>query len=289
MNNALITRQVALAAMSRRAAIQRAARARNRMFWRAAVRKFGRIDVAAGTIQNAYRNYRSAKRLIGAAARARRAGIGKRRGEANTKRTEIENQFESLASRTLYTEDVTNIPQSTANQIDGRQRQLCYVVGFKFCFEWRSNAKKPVFFNIALVHDKRTSSTDTSISDLNDFFRAYTTNRAQSFSNVLTSNEFRCLPLNSDRFTILKHHRRTIQPEAGNTDYEPRNGNNHGTMDMWVPLKRQIRFDGDNAESKVWLIYWCDQAMNASGTLPVNDTLELFHKTVTYFRETRGA
>lgn len=248
-------------------------------------RNRGTYRRAARSIQRAWRKRRAARPVK----RARKHGVGKVRGTANSKRCEIENNNGFMNTRTLYQTELTEISKTSTNAINARQRDLIYISGFKICLEYQNKTTLPVYLNIAIVHDKRTNDSQLQITDLDDFFRGSAQQRTKSFSTALTGNEFRCLPLNTDRFTVLKHIRLHLTPnQATVPGFDYRNGRNYGFKQMWCPLKRQIRYgDDEHAQSKLWLIHWCDQFGRNSLQPAVSDAINFNKKIVTYFKETK--
>lgn len=209
---------------------------------------------------------------------------------ATSKRNIVQNSSNnSLSSRTLNAYNLTEIPKTSTNEIDKRQRDICYISGFKICGEIKSGGGSPVLVNYAVVYDKR-SSDGTLFPTTSDFFRGSGTERAMDFDTSLSSVEFHCAPLNTDRFVVLLHKRFTLAPNPSTTSagYTSNNRENYRSFDWWIPLKKQIRFEDGRAQSHVWLLFWCDRHNSPGGTLPNPTTMIWSHKIITYFREPKN-
>lgn len=247
------------------------------------------IGVGAHLYRNRGRYYRAA-RIIGRAWRRNRGRlknrIGKAPGTATSKRCAIVNtDVISKATRTIYEINLVQIPKTTTNAIDSRQRDIVNVRGFKLCFQIRNKRPEPLLFNMAVVYDKRSNDAAVVVNE-NDFFRGAGNDRGQAFSNTLTSNEFHCLPLNKDRFTILWHKRFMIGGDSDTTDIKNVT-RNYRMFHKWLPLKKQIAFDDDNAQSKIWLIYWGDRFLEPASAAAASDTFDIMEYHKVYFREPR--
>lgn len=216
--------------------------------------------------------------------------IGFPKGTATSKRAAtVTNTGDPLSTRTLYYENLVNIAKTSTNEIDKRQRDNAYISGFKICYDVLNYSVNPVLLNVAVVYDKR-SNDGTVIMALDDFFRSSEgNNRAKDFSITLDANEFHCLPLNTDRFSVLKHGRFTLGPtQSATVGAYTVNRENYKSIMWWVPLKKQIRYNDGNAQSKVWLIWWCDKFQAGTGVAAVTIGQTQIH-AVTYFKEPKGA
>lgn len=217
-----------------------------------------------------------------------RRNIGDAPGTSSAKSVEQESHGDFLATRTLYNTDLTSIGHTTSNEINGRQRNAAYVSGFKLCFELRNTTAAPLYWNVAVISFKTENAGDKNFAT--DFFRnpGGATARSIDFGNTnlkaLTRN---CYPINTDKFTILKHKRLKLSGK-GNVDY---NGELQNTMNMnmYIPLKRQVRWDttaqNNPVSGSVYLVYWID-LFGDNSVLPIPDAAVMSHTYTTYFRDT---
>lgn len=209
--------------------------------------------------------------------------IGKPVGTATSKSRAIVNTTNGRSTRTLYSSELTNIPKGTTNQRNERDRHLVNLRGFKLCFSLRNNLAIPLVYNIAVVYDKR-SNDDTASVSVNDFFRGSGANRAVDFSTGLSALQLHCKPLNKDRFTILWHHRGQLAPRQDGTNFNSTYPNIK-QLHKWIGLRKQVSYEDGHAQSKIWLIYWCDQFQDEASDAAIVGALTFQEYHITYFRE----
>lgn len=235
---------------------------------------------AARVIGRAYRSYK--KRRIG----MNRIDVPKRAASAKKDETVIVNQS-VIASRTLYSSELTNIPRGSNNEINLRQRDQIYYAGSKICVEIQpvTASVSPIYFNMAVVYDKRTNDVVTTV-DTEDFFRGVGVgSRSQDFDpNGLTGMEFHCLPLNTDRFTVLKHKRIMMNGNSDGLNYK---GTNYRFFQMYVPIKKRIAYEDGNCQSKIHVLWWCSRFNTLDSDGPEATMLRTSIRAHTYFRDTK--
>jgi len=245
-----------------------------------AYRNRGKIRWAAGKIGRAYRRSRAKK------AKFSRRNIGEPVGSGTAKRyvTETINPVNE-DTRVLYQYGLTDIDQGTA--INQRERRMVNLRGFKICMEVKNIATTPLYLNVAILSPKDGAADVTT----SDFFRGAGANRGRDFGIGLNSNEFHCLPINSDRYTILKHKRYRLVPGNTPSDTASLNGYSYMNLDWWVPLKRQIRYDADTGQpesGKVYMVYWADNFSTAGGSAVNPAQMVVTRRVVTYFKEPKN-
>lgn len=191
-------------------------------------------------------------------------------------------------SRTLYTEELTAIPQG--DDIDQRERMLANVRGFQVHAEIRNNSPVPLYVNVAILCTK--AGTSSATIDASDFFRAAIgQNRARDFSTILNSNEMHNLAINSDRYVILRHKRYRLA-EDNSTSYNTQKSNSYMNLKWYVPFKRQLRWDSglgvqpENGE--VFLVYWFDLFGSTTGTGASPAAATSAWRVVTTFRDPKN-
>lgn len=247
-----------------------------------AYRNRGKIRMAARTIGRAYRRYKRKRDFS-------RRNIGEPVGKSTAKRrfTTRDTAIQSLATRTLLVSDLNLITEG--NQLGQRERKLVNVRGYKLCMEIRNQAQGPLYVNVAVIAPK---GGNTGVPNT-DFFRwSANDNRSIDFGDVtLTSNEYHCLPINVDKYTVLRH-KRYVLGENGSTSFADQNRANYANVDWWIPLKRQIRFDGnssgDTQNGEVYSVMWCDNWGTAAGAGSTADQLAYTRRFVTYFKEPKN-
>ncbi len=201
-------------------------------------------------------------------------------------------------TRTLYAKRLCNIAKNEAtvvgNTVDTsdtkfkRRTDTVMLSGFKFCFEVDNtdsiDTTKPMYVNFAVLVDKESSSSQTENLGTSDFFRDLRKNKDRSidFSTGLSSNELHCLPINTDKFGILKHKRmRLAGNNANSVNKQFRN------MDFYLRCKRQLRWDAGNTYPegpRVYAVMWCSRFGDNAGKAVEPDQIKMHGRILTYFR-----
>jgi len=215
--------------------------------------------------------------------RARRQ-IGEAVGSGGSKRLSTDYSL-NLATRTLYSEPLLQIPKGT--QIDDRTRDVINFRGVKICASivnksTTGNGEK-MFWNMAVISPK--AENHTAGVSTTSFFRGNGATRTVDFSTALTAIDFRCLPINTDNWIILKHKRMTLAP------FSSTEGLNGRVVEFYLPLKRQIRYEnaGSNPAGKeVFLVWWLDKQDTAGGTALTGNVADWQLKINRFFREPKN-
>lgn len=210
-----------------------------------------------------------------------RKNVGDPRGFATAKKHEVANGQTTLLTRTLVSVNLTEIDKTSVNDIDRRQRDTLYISGFKICMSIHNQGTAPLYVNIAILAPKGNQQGIT----ITDFFRGFGTVRNKSFTNALTANEFHCLPINTDRYTVLRHMRFSLNGTG--TTYAREFGGTWRDVDMYLPLKRTVRFESSastSCETPVYLVKWCDNVMNPTAQTATTG-MEYQERIITYFKE----
>lgn len=239
------------------------------------------IYTAARTIGRAYRRYRARKR---SKQKFSRTNFGSRVGTDTAKRNVAVNNLSTRASRVLYIQDLILIPKTTTNLIDSRQRDVVNVKGVRCCFEWANLVVHPLHINVAFVVPKSGNDVATST----EFFRGMSTDRAQDFDTSLSSVELSCLPINTDKYTILKHKRFMLNPTSGGAVWDTQKGASYKKMKYYLRINRQMRFDSSSGvveDGRVYLLYWADRFMNAGGAASLSTAFSVNEHHIVYFKE----
>jgi len=208
-------------------------------------------------------------------------------GTADTKRVEaVMDLYQDEPMVTLKANNVLQIPKDAtgADAMDTRERDSAVVKGFKLCMEVANqNTTLPMYFNLAVVVPRDTTAiTGTS------FFRAQSGDgRTEDFDpTLLSANELHCLPINTDRYVVLKHTRTKIEPNQ-----VVARGGQYKNIDFYMPIQKQFRWDGATSTPRkdIFVVFWASYFGRTPGTLAAsnqNDTSENFsyhQRIVTYF------
>lgn len=246
--------------------------------------QFARARVTRA-IRNRLKRKRTYKNTSSKAARS----IGYKKGTGTTKRTVTQDvNLIARSTRTLYNTNVIEIPKTTTNEIDSRQRDIVFLKGVKLCFETRNLSAEPITFNIAYVSPKH--DLDSPFTD--DWFRGSGNTRSLNFDHtILNSNDFHCRPINTDKWNILMHKRFKLDPKDISTSITTTRHSStrpsYMTFQKYLKINRQIRFNDDSSvqsRSKLHLVYWYDKFMAPTNQGP-QGVIDAQYRTTCYFKE----
>ena len=209
----------------------------------------------------------------------------------------------TMESKRVYSTELTRIPLTSIGQTERRSLTL-YCSGFKVCCELNNIRSTSAYFNMAVVTYKNDTSDlnrfDPGVANnaqgaqtLVDFFRDHGTvanQRAVNMNNSLTGMECACLPINTDAYKILMHKRYKLGPGNGTQPGPDFNNGSNGrcqlTINRWIPMRRQFRYEGNEDTScttPLFLIMWCSEFQEATGfNVPL--MMQRYMRVTTYFR-----
>ena len=176
----------------------------------------------------------------------------------------------TLATRTLYTQNLTQTGFGTAE--DDRSRHLINCKGIQIAFHFNNKLSTPVFLNCAVIAPKHgTSSVGTT-----DFFRGTDGTRGMDFDNANNALEHHYTPINTDKYVVIRHGRYQLGSErdrAGEYNADTGNGN-WLSRKMWIPVNRQLRYEDTGTTScstPIFFAYWADNMDAAGAATPIAD------------------
>lgn len=184
-------------------------------------------------------------------------------------------------TRTLYSSIVTDIPQGTEE--NQRLRRVVHLKGLKVCFEGINIDTEAHYLNVCLLSPKGNASG----VEIQDFFRFSSSSRATDFSNVLNGMEFACLPLNTDRYTVLHRTKKLLVAGTQSGLTNDLTGSNHTLIEFYAKINRQLRYDSASATESgaIYLVYWIDRVGAVAGSAPALAKIQVARKVVCYFSE----
>jgi len=206
--------------------------------------------------------------------------VGEPVGTSNTKIFQYATQ-DTYNTRTLYEVPLTNCARGTG--VNERLRDVINCRGFNITVHLLSTSASILMCNFAVVAVK--DPPGAAAVPVQDFFRSSgaTDARALDFSTALAGIEFHRLPLNSDKFTVMKHDRFMLNlPTAGMDGF-------FAEKIYWVPLDRQLTYFGTGeteCNDCIRLLFWFDNLTTASAVVPQIDRCTGYVLAKTYFRET---
>jgi len=243
---------------------------------------------AVKTIGRTYRRYR--KRKYSARRRERKINFNppNNASGANTAKSRFVTNNSTLQTYMSRTQNLlvnlAEIPHTTANDTNQRQRNMVNLRGFKVCMEVENTSTRPLYFNIAIVVPKSQGNVTTD-----DFFRQRDGSRGQDFNTVnLSSLELHCLPINVDKYHVLCHKRFLLNRPAAGASLNREFGSSFKTIMFYQKYNRQVRY-AENADTvpeggRPVMLHWAAQWGEPENTTATN-SYDALHKIVTYFRE----
>lgn len=144
-----------------------------------------------------------------------------------------------------------------------------------------------MYLNVAVIIPK-----NTTVPSETNFFRSTDAERGRDFDRAaMNALDFHCFNINTDNYHILRHKRYQISKSgATNTAHAEHLGKNYITIDWWIKLQRQIRWDGATTgpiNDHAYLAWWCDEMGLSLGAAANATALGTQFRTICYFREPR--
>lgn len=199
----------------------------------------------------------------------------------------------SYASHTLNAQNALEIYRRSGSfSLGERLRDIIYLSGIKLCMSITNTSGvggqfDNLYVNVALISGKNRGQLDGT-----DFFRNYNGNsRGIDFTNAsLTGYDRHCLPLNGDEIVVHFHQRKLLMGSYQTSVPSSKDiAGKFWNIEQYIPIKRQIRFEGDGATSETpfKLVWWCGKqgdGITASQT-PVAGSMSVETRMVYYFKE----
>lgn len=215
--------------------------------------------------------------------------IGKPIGTSDCKTWESHNILaDDGNTRQLYSINMMQLPEGSSESY--RERQIINCSGLRVCTEFQNNKSasflEGLYLNVAVISPKESVCSDSDLTV--SFFGGQgglATARSRDFDTTLTSNEFRCLPINTDKWVVLKHARKRLAPASLATDYSSYTTN----MDWYIKINRQLQFqantDVPDPVNPVYLVWWADQVFEGAGAAGQANAFRCGIRTIIYFRD----
>jgi len=235
---------------------------------------------AAPIIQRAYRKYRGRR----ARKQPARTRVGMPVGTATARVQQVQQTLPiaNQTSRTQYVREITDIAQGTAP--NERNRDIVNFRGVKICCNFiNESLGVNLFVNYAIISPKSGIDVDEQ-----DFFRSHVANRGVDFNSPnLTSMDYKCRNINTDRYNIITHKRLTLASQNAALQ----NGSLRYSYQVmrYVKIQRQLRYNnlsdelGEKCTTPIFFIWWYD----AEGLGTEAETVEVLNtdlRLMAYFR-----
>jgi len=186
---------------------------------------------------------------------------------------------------------INGLDQSSGdNRINYRLRQMVNCTGIELKMFARNLWGTTSFVvNVAVVAPRNQNITIGA-----GFFRGYGQQRQQDFpaANSSTSLVLNDTPINSDDYNVLWRRQYTLGPQGdyntGNVLHHDRSRSNWVNRKFWIPVNRQIRYEGltpTSVEDPIELVYWICRVGKDSAQEAVTDAVEFKYETIMHFKE----
>lgn len=240
---------------------------------------FAEAGKAAHGMYSSYKNKprrgRQKKRKIGA------ADLGQPAGFNEARRTDRQVGVTAWQNKTMQTEALIKVEKNVAadEAINKRNRDTIHHKGCKICFSVKNILKVPVMFNWAVVIPK----ANNTVSPI-DILRGNGTERDTTLNNALTFMDLRCLPINTDRYKVVKHKKLLILPDSDKSAVQSE-GRDFRMIEEYIKTDRQLFFDGSTATplQNMWMVWWCDYYNSPTGSTAT--TIDFSWRIVDYFKD----
>lgn len=190
-------------------------------------------------------------------------------------RSALEAEGESPDSKYLQVYDLTDFDRGSLNP------EVVNVAGIKLCFNLHNisgEADTNVYVNIAILRPRNTQSI-TGV----EFFRGIGNIRGTDFTDTLNGLQLHCLPINEDKFEIFMHKRLMLGKDYGDTNHPP-----FQTIEDYLPLKRQLRFDNQSnfaqCTTPIYFCIWHSGVLSQSTDPQGNSLITLNYNHIVYWR-----
>lgn len=173
---------------------------------------------------------------------------------------------------------------------NSRNRDLVNMAAIKNTMIIRNRYTTPLIVNVAYIISRDSQSTN--VPDAN-FFRdddAVGTDRGTDFANTLAAVDLGYLPINVDRYDVLKRHTFILGPhgsvsQSGTPPADRFNDAipNWKSLQDYIKVNRQVRFDhlGD-PRNDIYCVMWAVR-IDYTGSTPVTDIVDYQSRRDVYF------
>lgn len=178
----------------------------------------------------------------------------------------------AVASKGIVSDNVVAIArQTTGNEINLRERDMINCSGFTYrCCLNNLNNNLAVTIRLALV----SPLDKNEINDV-EFFRGYGDRRTIDFASTLDASELLHNPINRDNYAVLWEKKITLGPSSnvsGIAQLVDRTRPNYLTFSQYIPLNRQLRYDGpsqNQCSENIFMLMWYDTPLGEGVTPPI--------------------
>jgi len=242
----------------------------------------------------------SAKRALdfGPSSLAKRAKytIPYRGSELGTKKEWLHVEQGAIASKSLVSYLMTDIPLGAVQEDSYRNGSSIFVKGCKLRFGIRNLQGTPLMVNIALIAGKQSMEGITTVPTGNFFQNdgSVADQRYLDFDPATKSaRQLHYLPINTERWTVLHHHRKIINT-SGDGDLISSNANRGGgpadwyEHDKYVAINRRLTYDtnaGTSCTTPIWVCIWVSRWDQTIGAAVAANQASVWLYVTSYFKD----
>lgn len=247
---------------------------------------------AAGGLFKAHKANRgrnSTKATVRAKKAKHRAGTADLGHDASMQENRRNGRLQPIVTqlnKTMYQTAIIQIEKNVAGDeaINKRSRDVITHKGSKLCFTAKNILDVPVYFNWAVVIPKAQTVVDNT-----NFLRGNGVERDVALNNALSSLEMKCLPINTDLYTVVKRKSMVIYPDSdkptgAGTESK---GRDLRVWEEYIKTNRKLYFNGDISTplQNMYMVWWCDYYGSPLGS--TSNTVQIEWKIVDYFHDVK--
>lgn len=197
-------------------------------------------------------------------------------------------------TKTLYNKLISNISQGDLR--DQRERDLCWISGFRIRMTFHNRTLIPQTVNVAIVSPK-DPYPDENAPALNTFNDgAFFTNLGVGSRTGLTANtllngiEWATLPISTDNHNIIWHTRFKLGVQSTQENFSSGELKNYRYLGRYIKVGKRVAFKntaGNSCEAPMYLLVWTSQFHEAAGA-GVPQAMNWGSHITTYFRDPKN-
>lgn len=201
---------------------------------------------------------------------------------------------------TLHALHLTTIQHGVG--ADERERNVVNCRGFRIRFNvqnfYTENIEPgatPLYMNMALVSPRGYQITSaTQNTYLNEaFFRSFGSSRVRNFDAPLAGLTRHTLPINTDKWAVIWHHRKVIGSQSGEEKFSSGAGGprNWHSLSRYIKVGRQTRYvDGTttSCQNQIWLLIWFSPFNQNSGSTDTVKAANAWLSVIQYFKDPKS-
>lgn len=210
------------------------------------------------------------------------ADLGHDASRVEPRRRGRQSTVTGIDNKLLFSVPVIEVEKNVAadESIHKRSRDIILHKGSKICFDVKSRLKVPAYLNCAIVIPKSANTVNAT-----NILRGNSAEREVAIDNTRSYLDLRCMPINTDLYTVVKHKRMTILPDSDKSTTVSE-GRDYRMIEEYIKTNRKIYFNGSASTplQNMFMVWWCDYYNSPTGGLTTL-TLDVNWKIIDYFHD----